>query len=80
MKTFTPAQPGKRSSAGSSSVFSPVPPMKKAKSQCMRRFARSSLSASAAALVVVGLVLGISNTAVTPPMTAPSEPDSRSSL
>ena len=36
MNTFTPAQPGRRSSAGSSLVFSRVPPMKKAKSQCMR--------------------------------------------
>ena len=36
MNTFTPAHPGRRSSAGSSCVFSRVPPMKKAKSQCMR--------------------------------------------
>ena len=41
---------------------------------------RATLSASAAALVVGGSVLGISNTAVTPPSTAPREPVSRSSL
>ena len=33
---FTPAQPGSRSSSGRSRVLSRVPPMKKAKSQCMR--------------------------------------------
>ena len=36
MNTLTPAQPGSRSSSGRSLVFSRVPPMKKAKSQCMR--------------------------------------------
>ena len=41
---------------------------------------RRTLSASASALVVCGSVFGISNTAVTPPMTAAREPDSRSSL
>ena len=46
----------------------------------MRPRARSSLSSSAAAVTVSGLVFGISNTAVTPPITAASEPVSRSSL
>ena len=36
----------------------------------------ATLSASASAVTVSGLVLGISKTAVTPPMTAASEPDS----
>ena len=39
-----------------------------------------TLSASAASLVVSGLVFGISKTAVTPPSTAAREPVSRSSL
>ena len=55
-------------------------PTQKAKSQCIRPFARLSLSASASALIVRGSVLGISNTAVTPPKNAPREPVSRSSL
>src|SRR4029078_9399337 len=46
----------------------------------MRLRARATLSASVAAVVVNGLVFGISNTAVTPPSTAPREPLSRSSL
>ena len=44
----------------------------------MRR--ASTLSASVSAVVVSGLVFGISKTPVTPPMTAPREPVSRSSL
>src|ERR1700727_1458123 len=48
--------------------------------QCMRPSPRASLSASASALVVGGSVLGISNTAVTPPRTAARDPVSRSSL
>ncbi len=40
----------------------------------MRPVARRTLSASAASLVVSGLVLGISKTAVTPPSTAAREP------
>ena len=36
MNTLTPAQPGARSSSGRSCTLSRVPPMKKAKSQCMR--------------------------------------------
>ena len=46
----------------------------------MRPVARRTLSASASAVVVVGSVFGISNTAVTPPRTAAREPVSRSSL
>ncbi len=46
----------------------------------MRPLARASLSARASASVVVGWVFGISNTAVTPPSTAPREPVSRSSF
>ena len=46
----------------------------------MRLRARATLSASVASVVVSGLVLGISNTAVTPPSTALREPLSRSSL
>src|SRR5579872_357751 len=46
----------------------------------MRFLARASLSASASAEVVLGLVFGISNTAVTPPSTAPRDPASRSSF
>ena len=42
----------------------------------MRPVARATLSASVSALVVSGLVLGISKTAVTPPITA----DARSGL
>ena len=70
MKTLTPAAPGRRSSSARSSTLSRVAPTKKAKSQCMRPVARATLSASASALVVGGLVFGISNTAVTPPSTA----------
>ena len=80
MNTLIPAAPGSRSSSGMSATLSCVPPTQKAKSQCMRPFARASLSASASALVVSGSVLGISNTAVTPPSTAAREPVSRSSL
>src|SRR5258708_3999500 len=46
----------------------------------MRWRPRATLSASASAFVVVGLVFGISNTAVTPPSTAAGEPVSRSSF
>src|SRR6266849_9696429 len=46
----------------------------------MRWRPRATLSASASAFVVVGLVFGISNTAVTPPSTAEREPVSRSSF
>src|SRR3954470_3311856 len=80
MKTFTPAQPGARSSSGKSSTFSRVPPMKNARSQCMRCRPRFILSAKFCALTVSGSVFGISNTAVTPPMTALRDPVSRSSL
>ena len=80
MNTLMPAAPGSRSSSGMSSAFSRVPPTQKAWSQCMRPRARASLSASAAAVMVSGLVFGISKTAVTPPITAAREPVSRSSL
>ena len=43
MKTLTPAQPGSFSRRGRSSTLSRVPPMKKAKSQCMRLVARRHL-------------------------------------
>ena len=46
----------------------------------MRSRPRATLSSIASLLVVGGLVLGISNTAVTPPITAASEPDCKSSL
>ena len=46
----------------------------------MRCVPRLTLSASVSALVVSGLVLGISKTVVTPPSTAAREPLSRSSL
>jgi len=61
-------------------ALSCVPPTQKAKSQCMRPLARATLSLSAAASVVKGLVLGISKTAVTPPSTAARAPVSKSSL
>ena len=80
MNTLMPAAPGKRSSSPTSAALSRVPPTQKAKSQCMRCVPRFTLSASVSALVVSGLVLGISNTAVTPPSTAAREPLSRSSL
>ncbi len=80
MKTLMPAAPGRRSSSGMSFTFSCVPPTQKAKSQCMRCRPRAILSASAASLVVSGLVFGISKTQVTPPSTAAREPVSRSSL
>ena len=80
MNTLMPAAPGSISSSGRSLTLSWVPPTKKAKSQCMRPVARAILSSSALAEVVSGLVFGISNTAVTPPMTAARDPDSRSSL
>ena len=81
MNTLTPAQPGSRSSSGSSSTFSRVPPMKKAKSQYMRSLgARRPCRPALSAVVVGGLVLGISKTAVTPPATAARLPVSRSSL
>ncbi len=80
MNTLMPAEPSRRSSIGMSSTFSRVPPTKNAKSQNMRWRARLTLSASSSAVVVSGLVFGISNTAVTPPMTAPRLPVSRSSL
>ena len=57
-----------------------VAPMKKAWSHQARPLARASLSSSAASLSVLGLVLGISNTAVTPPSTAARVPVERSSL
>jgi len=80
MKTLTPAQPGRRSSTGSSAAFSWVPPMKKAKLQCMRPVARRILSSKVSRVTVSGLVLGISKTPVTPPITADREPEARSSL
>ena len=58
MKTLMPAAPGRRSSSGISSAFSAVPPTQKAWSQCMRPFARASLSASASAVVVSGSGVG----------------------
>ena len=45
-----------------------------------RPLARRHLSASAAVVVVGGLVLGMSNTAVTPPSAAPAVPVAKSSL
>ena len=54
-------------------------PRRRSRNAC-GRCARRTLSASAAALVVSGLVFGISKTAVTPPSTAAREPVSRSSL
>ena len=75
MNTLMPAAPGSLSSVGSSSTFSRVAPTKKAKSQYMRPRARATLSASASAVTVAGLVFGISNTAVTPPSTAERLPD-----
>ena len=80
MNTLMPAQPGSRSSSARCLVLSTVAPTKNAKSQCMRCCPRLTLSASVSALTVSGSVLGISNTAVTPPITADSEPLSRSSL
>ncbi len=80
MKTFTPAQPGSSSSLSSSAAFSSEAPMKKAWSTQARPAARRSLSFSAASSTVLGLVLGISKKAVTPPMAAPAEPVARSSL
>ena len=46
----------------------------------MRPVARAILSSKVGASVVSGLVLGISKTPVTPPITADSEPVARSSL
>ena len=43
MNTLIPAAPGSRSSSGISAAFSCVPPTQKAKSQCMRPFARREL-------------------------------------
>ena len=54
--------------------------MKNAKSQCMRWWPRFTLSVKVCSVTVRGSVFGISNTAVTPPMTALREPVSRSSL
>ena len=54
-------------------------PRRRSRNACGWSPART-LSASASALVVSGLVLGISKTAVTPPSTAAREPVSRSSL
>ena len=80
MKTLTPAAPGNLSSSLSSAAFSCVPPTQNAKSQCIRCVPRFTLSASVSALVVCGSVFGISNTVVTPPITAANDPVSRSSL
>ena len=46
----------------------------------MRPMARAILSSKVERSVVSGLVLGISKTPVTPPITAESEPEARSSL
>ena len=43
MNTLIPAAPGSRSSSGMSATLSCVPPTQKAKSQCMRPFARREL-------------------------------------
>ena len=80
MKTFTPAHPGSSSSLPSSAAFSSDAPMKNAWSTQARPAARRSLSFSAASSTVLGLVLGISKKAVTPPIAAPAEPVARSSL
>ena len=80
MNTLTPAQPGARSSSGNSSTLSRVPPMKKAKSQCMRCRPRFTLALKVCSVTVSGSVFGISKTAVTPPIAALREPVSRSSL
>ena len=80
MNTLTPAQPGARSSSGKSCTLSRVPPMKKAKSQCMRWRPAFTFAVKVASVTVRGSVFGISNTAVTPPITALREPVSRSSL
>ena len=63
MKTFTPAQPDSRSSVGSSAILPCVPPMKNAKSECIRPVARAILLAKVSRVVVSGLVLGISKDA-----------------
>ena len=80
MNIFTPQQPGRSSSSGSSSAFSGVAPTKKAWSVHARPFERSSLSCMASGVTVSGLVFGISKTAVTPPSAAERMPDSKSSL
>ncbi len=80
MNIFTPAHPGSRSKAGSSSVFSGVAPIKKAMSTQARASARRHLSARSAAPTVGGLVFGISKTAVTPPIAAAAVPVAMSSL
>ncbi len=54
--------------------------MKKAWSTQARPLARANLSAKASAVVVEGLVMGISQTAVTPPKAAAAVPVARSSL
>ena len=66
--------------AGRDAAFSALAPMKKAKSQNIRSVPRATLSAKAGESVVVGLVFGISKTAVTPPATAARDPVNRSSL
>ena len=81
MNTLMPAHPAAARARRHRSAFSRVPPTQKAKSQCMRSRGRAASCRRALPRVVVsGLVLGISKTAVTPPITAAREPVSRSSL
>ena len=74
MKILTPQQPGRSSSSPRCSAFSSAAPMKKAMSHQARPLARASLSWRSAAFSVLGLVFGISKTAVTPPSAAPAVP------
>ena len=68
MNTLTPAAPGRRSSSARSSTLSRVAPTIEGEvAMHAPAWPRATLSASASALAVGGLVFGISNTAVTPP-------------
>ena len=81
MNTLIPAAPGRRSSSAEISRRSHAcrRPRRRSRNACARSRARPCRQARPRPSVS-GLVLGISKTAVTPPITAPREPDSRSSL
>ena len=71
MNTFTPAHPGRRSSSGEvGGVLARAADEEREIAVHAVGGARLTLAASAFALVVAGSVFGISNTVVTPPMTA----------
>jgi len=76
---LTPAQPGARSSSGKSATFSRVRD-KEGKIAMHAMTAALHLVGEGLRVDVNGSVFGISNTAVTPPITALREPVSRSSL